>query len=82
MRANLLTRGARCAFALANVVHEGLRSKFGDDWYGNKEVGAFLASKLFADGNKLQADEIAQLFGESKLTLGPSEKRFTRLLAK
>jgi capsid protein len=52
------------------------------DWYGNQEVGAFLKSKLFADGNKLQADEVAKLFGEQKVTLVPSEKRFARLLGK
>lgn len=68
------------AFALANLIHEGLRQRFGEDWYGKPEVGALLKGSLFADGNRLQPDEVAKLFGFARLDLRPTEARFTRLL--
>ena len=68
------------AFALANLIHEGLRQRFGDDWYGKREVGALLKGALFADGNRLQPDEVARLFDMKSLTLTPTEARLARLL--
>ncbi len=67
------------AFGLADLMHEGLRKKFGADWYSNKAVGAFLR-ELYADGQRLQPDEVAQKFGEPKLTFAASEARVRRLL--
>ncbi len=70
------------AFSLANLLSEAMRARFGGergDWYGNKEVGAFLKT-LFADGQRLQADEVARLLGEPRLTYEASEKRARRLL--
>lgn len=68
------------AFGLANLIHEGMRGKFGDDWFGNKEAGAFLKKELFAGANKVQPDEVARLFNQPGFTLRPSEARYKRLL--
>jgi hypothetical protein len=67
------------AFALANLMHESLRAKYGEDWYGKKEVGAFLKT-LYADGDKLQPDEIARAFGQERVDFKPTEARARRLL--
>jgi hypothetical protein len=72
------------AFALANLMSEALRAQHGGktgDWYTDKTVGPRL-KKLFADGQKLQPDEVAKEFGEEKLTFKASEDRARRLLAK
>jgi len=68
------------AFGLANVVHEALRSKFGAGWYTKKEAGELLRAQLFAEGNKLQPDEVARLLGFPRFDLGPTEARMKRLL--
>lgn len=70
------------AFGLADLIHEALREKYGGrggDWYSSKAIGVLLKS-LWADGQKWQPDEIAQKFGQPKLTLGPSAQRAQRLL--
>jgi hypothetical protein len=67
------------AFALANLMHESLREKYGEDWYGKKEVGAFLKT-LYADGDKIQPDEIARAFGKERVDFKPTEARVQRLL--
>jgi hypothetical protein len=70
------------AFGLADLIHEALRERYGGkdgNWYDSKEVGALLKS-LWADGQKWQPDEIAQKFGQPKLTFGPSTRRAQRLL--
>jgi len=67
------------AFALANLMHESLREKYGEDWYGKKEVGAFLKT-LFAGGQKLQPDELARAFGKQRVDFRPTEARAQRLL--
>ena len=51
------------AFALAGMMHEGIRRRFGEDWYGNPAVGAFLKRELFAQGQSLTAEEVAQRLG-------------------
>jgi hypothetical protein len=51
------------AFALAGMMHEGIRKRFGEDWYANKEVGRFLRDKLFSAGTSLSAEEVAQRMG-------------------
>ncbi len=71
------------AFALADVLSEALRERFGGatgDWYANPGVGALLRT-LFADGQRLQPDEVARMFGAPKLTFEASERRARRLLA-
>ena len=67
------------SFALANLMHEGLRKKYGEDWYGNKAVGAFLKT-LYADGQKIQPDEIGRAFGSERVDFKPTEARYSRLL--
>lgn len=53
---------SRC-FALAGMMHEGIRKRFGADWYGNKEVGRFLRSELFSQGEALSAEQVAARLG-------------------
>jgi hypothetical protein len=67
------------AYALAHLMHEGMRAKFGSDWYGNPEAGRLLKS-LVADGNKPDADEVAQVFA-IPFDLRPAEARLRRLAA-
>jgi hypothetical protein len=67
------------AFALANLMHEALREKYGEDWYGKKEVGAFL-KPLFAEGQRLLPDEVARAFGKERVDFRPTEARAKRLL--
>jgi hypothetical protein len=51
------------AFALAGMMHEGIRKRFGDDWYGNKEVGKFLRAQLFSAGTSLASEDVAERLG-------------------
>jgi hypothetical protein len=67
------------AFAMANAVHEAVRAKLGESWYVNRAAGE-LFKGLFAEGNRLQGDEIAQRLGYQRLDLAPSWARFKRLL--
>ncbi|HUM11230.1 MAG TPA: hypothetical protein VLT82_09810 [Myxococcaceae bacterium] len=67
------------AFALAHLIHEGMRSRFGADWYGNPEAGRLIKT-LVADGNKPQPDEVAKVFG-IRFDLRPAEARIRRLAA-
>ena len=65
------------SFALAHLMHEGLRAKFGPDWYGSPEAGKLLRS-LVANGQRPQPDEVAQVFGVP-FDLHPAEVRIRRL---
>jgi len=67
------------AFALAHLIHEGMRSKFGPDWYGNPEAGRLIKT-LVAEGNKPQPEEVAKVFG-IPFDLRPAEARIRRLAA-
>jgi len=67
------------AFGLAHLIHEGMRSRFGMDWYGNPEAGRLIKS-LVAEGNKPQPDEVAKVFG-IPFDLRPAEARIRRLAA-
>jgi hypothetical protein len=60
-------------------MHEGLRAKFGPDWYGSPEAGKLLRS-LVANGQRPQPDEVAQIFG-IPFDLRPAEARIRRLAA-
>ena len=51
------------AFALAGMMHEGVRKKFGEDWYANKEAGRYLKEQLFAPGTSLSAEDVAARLG-------------------
>jgi len=67
------------AFALAHLMHEGMRARFGPDWYGSAEAGGLIKS-LVADGNKPQPEEIARLFA-MPFDLRAAEARIRRLAA-
>jgi hypothetical protein len=70
------------AFVLAGMMHEGMRKKFGDDWYGNPAVGGFLRSELFAPGTSLSAEDVAQKLGFAhELDFGAAAARARRLIA-
>jgi hypothetical protein len=70
------------AFALAGMLHEGLRRRFGDDWYGDPAVGAFLKRELFAPGESLSAEEVAQRLGFApRVDFELAARRARRLLA-
>ena len=66
------------SFALAHLMHEGMRARFGPDWYGNTGSGSLIKS-LVADGNKPDAEEIAKVFG-IPFDLRPAEARIRRLM--
>ncbi len=51
------------AFVLAGMMHEGMRRKFGDDWYTNHSVGTFLREQLFSQGMALSVDDVAARLG-------------------
>ncbi|MGZ6069854.1 MAG: hypothetical protein ACXWK8_01480 [Myxococcaceae bacterium] len=67
------------SFALAHLMHEGMRARFGPDWYGNPGSGSLIKA-LVADGNKPDAEEIAKVFG-IPFDLRPAEARIRRLMA-
>jgi hypothetical protein len=67
------------SFALAHLMHEGMRGKFGPDWYGSREAGQLLRT-LVANGQKPQPDEVAAVFGVP-FDLRPAETRIRRLAA-
>ncbi len=72
---------SRC-FALAGMMHEGVRRRFGDDWYANKEVGRFLKTELFAPGTSLSAEDVAQRLGFApRVDFELAAARATRLVA-
>jgi hypothetical protein len=67
------------AYAVAHLMHEGLRAKFGPDWYGSSEAGKLLRM-LLANGQKPQPEEVAAVFGVP-FDLRPAEARIQRLAA-
>ncbi len=67
------------SFALAHLMSEGLRTRFGPDWYGSPEAGKLIKS-LVAEGNKTEAEDVAKLFGVP-FDLRPAEARIRRLVA-
>ncbi len=70
------------AFALAGMMHEAMRTKFGPDWYGNPAVGKFLREQLFSRGTALSAEEVAARLGfPPKVDFTLAAKRAERLLA-
>lgn len=70
------------AFALAGMMHEGLQRRFGDDWYGDPAAGAFLKRELFAAGESLTVEEVAQRLGFApRVDFALAARRAGRLLA-
>jgi hypothetical protein len=70
------------AFVLAGMMHEGMRRKFGQDWYANAEVGKFLRAELFAPGTSLTSEEVAQRMGfEPRVDFEAAARRAARLIA-
>lgn len=70
------------AFALAGMMHEAMRKKFGLDWYGNPAVGKFLREQLFSRGTALSPEDVASRLGfPGKVDFDLSAKRAARLLA-
>ena len=67
------------SFALAHLMSEGMRAKFGADWYGSPEAGKLIKT-IVADGNKTEAEDVAKLFGVP-FDLRPAEARIRRLVA-
>ena len=51
------------AFALAGMMHEGIRKRFGEDWYASPAVGKFLKEQLFAPGTALASEDVAERLG-------------------
>ncbi|MGZ6123783.1 MAG: hypothetical protein ACXWLR_02430 [Myxococcales bacterium] len=51
------------AFVLAGMMHEGIRRRFGQDWYANPAVGRFLKERLFAPGTALSSEDVAERLG-------------------
>jgi hypothetical protein len=62
-------------------MHEGIRRRFGEDWYGNPAVGAFLRERLFRSGGALGADEVAHRVGFERLDFSLAASRAARLVA-
>ncbi|HEX4382881.1 MAG TPA: hypothetical protein VH083_08025, partial [Myxococcales bacterium] len=70
------------AFVLAGMMHDGMRHRFGDDWYGNPAVGKFLRTELFAPGTSLSPEDVAQKMGFShELDFNAAAARAKRLIA-
>jgi len=70
------------AFALAGLMHEAVRRKFGPDWYGNPAVGRFLREQLFSRGTALSPEEVAGRMGLApKVDFELAAKRASRLIA-
>jgi hypothetical protein len=67
------------SFALAHLMSEGLRTRFGPDWYGSPEAGKLIQA-LVAEGNKTEAEDVAKLFGVP-FDLRPAESRIRGLVA-
>jgi hypothetical protein len=70
------------AFALAGMMHEAIRKKFGEDWYANPAVGKFLREQLFSRGTALSSEEVAARLGlPPRVDFDLSARRAARLLA-
>ncbi|MFT3915246.1 MAG: hypothetical protein QM704_14340 [Anaeromyxobacteraceae bacterium] len=70
------------AFVLAGMTHEGMRRKFGEDWYGNPGVGKFLREQLFAAGTTLSAEDVAARMGfGQKVDFQLAARRAAQLVA-
>src|SRR5882762_7303643 len=70
------------AFALAGMMHEGIRKRFGEDWYATPAVGKFLKEQLFAPGTALASEDVAERLGFPRaVDFGAAAARAQRLVA-
>ncbi len=69
------------AYIMADLMHEAMIQKFGASWYTNSEVGKLLKTTYWADGTKLQGDEILKLAGLPGFDTEMVRRRWERLLA-
>jgi peptidase M3-like protein len=70
------------AFVLAGMMHEGIRRRFGEDWYANREVGRFLREQLFAPGTSLSPEDVAERLGFGRtLDFAAAAARAQRLVS-
>jgi hypothetical protein len=64
------------------MMHDGIRRRFGEDWYANKEVGAFLRKELFSEGTALSAEDVAARLGfPPRVDFDAAAARAARLVA-
>jgi hypothetical protein len=70
------------AFALAGMMHEGIRKRFGEDWYASPAVGKFLKEQLFAPGTALASEDVAERLGFPRVVdFAAAAARAQRLVA-
>ena len=70
------------AFVLGGMMHDAVRRRFGEDWYANPEVGAFLRQQLFAPGTSLSSEDVAERLGFPRmLDFAAAAVRAARLCA-
>jgi len=68
------------AFLLAAQLNESMRDKFGATWFTDSRAGDLLKTKLWVDGGKLQADELAKLAGYEEANFEQFTQRMERRL--
>jgi len=70
------------AYGFADMMQEAMRKKYGNDWYGNAEVGKWLREAFWRDGTKLSGEEVLKLAGyDSGIDFDVVRQRSERLLA-
>ncbi len=69
------------SFVLATQIDDTLSEKFGGKWHENKDVGKFLKDKLFFAGDKLTADEVADILGYKTIDFDVYERDIRARLA-
>ena len=70
------------AFVLGGMMHDAVRRRFGEDWYANPKVGAFLREQLFAPGTSLSSEDVAERLGYPRtLDFAAAAARAKRLCA-
>jgi len=62
-------------------LREFLRRKYGDEWFNSREAGSFLIH-MWADGQKYNVSELAQMLGYSGLSIEPLIASINKYLSK
>jgi hypothetical protein len=68
------------AWQLQSVLNEELTSRFDADWFRNPSAGPWMVRELFAEGQRENADEIADRAGENGLSFAPLIRKIEDLL--
>ncbi len=68
------------AFMLAAQLNEMMRDKFGPEWFTDKGAGELLKTRLWLEGGKHNADEMAQLAGYENANYKMFVRRMERRL--